>query len=97
MSVRIEPTVGRIVHLRIGAGATPLAGIISAVNADGTINVGYWTGDARHKGAVDVPLVQDGEPAPKRMHATWMAYQKGQAAKTEQLQSQVDSQGAPAV
>jgi hypothetical protein len=34
-------------------------------------------------------LVQAGEPPPAHVHAQWMDYQKGQAAKTEALGQQL--------
>lgn len=90
---KIEPTVGRVVHLRHPAfpGAL-LAGQIAAANEDGTINVGFLSPSGGHHSALNVQLVQDGDVvADVSLYAEWMPYQKGQAAKTEELEKQIEA------
>lgn len=84
----ITPTVGRIVLFRPGANdgignGDALAGIVTAVNEDGTINLGVFSANADFERRLNVPLMQEGEKAPEGSYAHWMDYQLGQAAKTE--------------
>lgn len=90
----IPPTIGRIVLFfpAIDGGrhedGQPFGSMIAGVNDDGTINLLVAARDGSPYGAQNVLLVQDGDEIDQdKAHATWMAYQKGQAAKAEQLQS----------
>lgn len=90
----IPPTIGRIVLFfpAIDAGrhedGQPFGSMISGVNDDGTINLMVAARDGTPYGAQNVILVQDGDEIDQdKAHAFWMAYQKGQAAKAEQLQA----------
>lgn len=80
----IEPTLGRVVHYHPkDEPGERHAAMIAKVNADGTVNLGCLTDNGVHYSAQNVTLVQDGEP--NTGQCEWMAYQKGQAAKTEEL------------
>jgi hypothetical protein len=86
----IKPTVGRVVWVfrpnHTNDPTQPEAALIAYVWNDRLINVG----GVDHSGApfalACLPLVQDDEPKPEGNFAAWMPYQKGQAAKTEQLE-----------
>jgi hypothetical protein len=90
--MRIEPTIGRIVWFfpPIDGGrhedGQPFGSLVAGVNDDGTINLLVAARDGSPYGAANIPLLQDGDAIDQdTAHAVWMPYQKGQAAKTEQL------------
>lgn len=84
----IQPTVGRVVLYRLSENAQARAAIIAHVNEDDTVNLAVFNENGIAGNAVQVPLVQDTEDAPSIGHfCHWMAYQIGQAAKTEELQT----------
>jgi hypothetical protein len=94
----ITPTVGRIVYYWPGGRAQaesgnkqPLAAKIAHVHSDGLINIGYLQHDGAASNATLVPLIQDGDERPDQPFCEWMPYQKGQAAKTEQLEGQLNA------
>lgn len=80
----IEPSVGRIVWVFHTSGK-PLAGIITSVISNEEITVTVFDiGSERHQ---KLPLLQtDADYKGETPYATWMPYQKGQAAKTEALE-----------
>jgi hypothetical protein len=84
--MRIEPTVGRVVHLRLrGADGPTLNASIAGINTDGTINLGFTHESGVHDAIQNVTLIQEGEIAPPHgPYAEWMPFQKGQAQKNEQ-------------
>ena len=90
---KIEPTVGRVMWFwpenSYALGHPPLAATIAAVNNNGTVNIGYLDPTGDHHKAVEVPIHEEGDERPVRRHVEWMPYQKGQAAKTEALETQV--------
>ncbi|MGE0751843.1 MAG: hypothetical protein AB7F39_06720 [Variibacter sp.] len=101
----IKPTVGRIVWYRPDKNdlliarrpGEPLAAMITGVTDDKTVSLSVFSvnGDGPYA-KPNVTLLQDGEPPPadgRSGYAEWMPFQKGQAAKTEQLEKQV-SEGA---
>jgi hypothetical protein len=94
----IYPTPGRIVwyHPAPNAaypkqGGQPQAAIIAAVLEDvELINLTVCAPSGDTYAARNVILLRDGQCAPAdRDYAEWMPYQKGQAAKTEQLAQQL--------
>jgi hypothetical protein len=90
--VRIEPTVGRVVYYIEFEGATPLAAIIAYVNPNASDFVNLMVIDVygMPNSRTAVPLSQDDNGySVVYPHAEWMAYQKGQAAKTEALEAQL--------
>lgn len=100
---RIAPTVGRVIHYYPTAddnGALPppgqpLAGIVASVWNDRCINITYFDANGNAWSKTSVPLVQDDDVTrPGAGYCAWMPYQKGQAAKTEELQMKYDARGA---
>lgn len=90
----IQPTIGRVVLFYPAHSTGAQAAMIANVNPDGTVNLGVLSPLGQHAGVCNVPLIQD-RPEGKLDHnsCTWMAYQKGQAAKTES----VPCPGRPAI
>jgi hypothetical protein len=90
----IQPTVGRVVLFHHCGGLSHLvshgpvlACLIAHVWNDRLINVGGFDSNGMAFGRTSVRLLQDDDVAGKNeIHATWMPYQKGQAAKTEALE-----------
>lgn len=94
----IEPTVARAIwyYPPVAGGrdpnGEPLAATIAKVIDDRHINIGALLGDGTHFAAQNVILVQDGDCFDAdQAYACWMPYQKGQAAKAEQLEQQLGS------
>lgn len=95
--MKIIPTVGRMVHYWPDASEhidrndeQPLSGQIAGVNSDGTINLQILDCRGCARSRVGVVLIQENDERPLHSFAEWMAYQKGQAAKTESLEKQLD-------
>jgi hypothetical protein len=87
----IKPTVGRVVWVfRPGTkdSSQPEAALIAYVWNDRLINVGGIDQNGIAFNLTSLPLVQEDEPKPEGSFATWMPFQKGQAAKTEQLEAE---------
>jgi hypothetical protein len=87
----IKPTVGRVVWYWLAAGSpqrAPLAAIVCGVKSDycKTVRIRPWGALCPH---IDVPLIQEGDERPVTHFCEWMPYQKGQAAKTEALESKL--------
>lgn len=98
----ISPTVARMLHYfptteereRADIGEGPLAAVLAAVIDERTVNIGVFNRGGRVFGRENVTLQQDGDAAPEGGgYCAWMAYQKGQAAKTEQLEKDIASNG----
>ena len=96
----IKPTVGRIVwfypHASDGLYANndgPLAAIIAKVWTDSCVNLGVLDGNGINHSRTSVYLYQGDidRPAIGTGFAEWMPYQKGQAAKTEALEKELDA------
>lgn len=90
----ITPTVGRVVLFHPeqpeGDPLRTLPGLVCAINEDQTINIAFFNEAGNHDCAQNVLLIQDDDPAPvSGCYAEWMPYQKGQAAKAEALESQL--------
>lgn len=91
----IKPTVGRVVWY-YPAGRShedqPNAAIIAYVHSDMMINVGGFDNNGQPFADTSVLLLQGegsyGNPGGGAW-ACWMPYQKGQAAKTEALESKL--------
>jgi hypothetical protein len=98
VSSLIKPTIGRVVWYwptNRTQPEQPHAAIIAHVWRDDLVNLAYFdsNGIARH--ATSVVLRQgEGDQATATMaqdYCEWMPYQKGQAAKAEQLERDVAS------
>jgi hypothetical protein len=94
----IKPTVGRVVWYwpsstadreLCSGGDQPLAALVTHVWSDSCINIAGFDANGVSFNRTSVLLVQDGNPKPDAQYAEWMPYQKGQAAKTEQLETQL--------
>jgi hypothetical protein len=85
----IKPTVGRVVWYWMpnSPQREPLAAMVAAVVTDSIVNLSVIDAEGNQFGQKGVPLVQDGEQPPSMAYCEWMPYQKGQAAKTEALES----------
>jgi hypothetical protein len=82
----ILPTPGRIVWFfpaiaERDPNGQPLAAIVAKVLSERSVNLTVSHGDGTTYAAQGVQLLQDDDAAPETGHATWMPYQKGQAAK----------------
>ncbi|HUP06801.1 MAG TPA: hypothetical protein VMU47_06610 [Caldimonas sp.] len=92
----IEPTVGRVVWIRDRPGAIsraqPEVALITFVRGPSYINVVGWNANGHPFNLHEVPLKQDDpefdtwRQGYQGAFAEWMPYQKGQAARTEQLE-----------
>lgn len=85
----IEPTVGRVVwfHPEIGnrdCGAT-LAAIVCHVWSITCVNLAVFDSNGAPYNRTSVFLWQGDSERPSSQYAEWMPYQKGQAAKVEQM------------
>lgn len=92
----IIPTVGRVVWFWPGEGegiatisGSPLPGIVSAVWSDTCVNLSVFDANGESHSRTSVLLVQEGNERPTSRFCEWTPYQKGQAAKTEQLVAQL--------
>lgn len=89
----IKPTVGRIVLFDDNQTASrKQAAIVTDVHSDICINVCVFPSYGSPVSVTSVRLIQDGEEPPKTgegRFCEWMPYQKGQAAKTEELEAKI--------
>jgi hypothetical protein len=93
----INPTIGRIVWYTGGAGdaptlttAQPAAAIVTYVWGDRMVNLAVFDSNGSHVGRTSVKLLQDGDERPAGgPYCEWMPFQKGQAAKTEELEAKL--------
>jgi glyoxylase-like metal-dependent hydrolase (beta-lactamase superfamily II) len=91
----IKPTVGRVVHfypesndsMLYRGGDTPLAAIITHVHSDYCVNLAVFSAEGYALARTSVRLVHDARPRSGSQFCEWMPYQKGQAAKTEELEA----------
>lgn len=94
----IKPTIGRVVWFHPSsngadssfAPAAICAAIVAHVHSDVLVNLAVFDANGVSHSKTSVKLVQDNEKAPDSgYYCEWMPFQKGQAAKTEALESQV--------
>ena len=99
----IKPTVGRVVWFYPAPGRfypapghsfarkddQPLAAHIAYVWSDHLVNLLVIDHDGRVAACASVPLNQGDEHDQPVPYCTWMPYQKGQAAKAEQLEEKL--------
>lgn len=95
----IKPTVGRVVLYTPSKGSTDaviahgsgkLAAIVTNVWSDTCVNLVVFDGNGVPHSRTSVLLLQDDNPVPEGgFYCEWMPYQKGQAAKTEELEKKL--------
>lgn len=92
----IKPTIGRVVlvhgsNVQNNGPEQPCAALVAFVWSDRLINVGGVNHSGIAFAATSVPLLQDDDVAPTdgSTYAEWMPYQKGQAAKYDELAAKV--------
>lgn len=88
----IKPTIGRVVWYWLAHGTPqrePLAAIIAGVINDSVVNLSVFDHEGNQSGCCGVRLIQEGDERPTTHFCEWMPYQKGQAAKTEALESKL--------
>ena len=86
----ITPTIGRVVLVtRPGnTSGQPEPALISHVWGDRMINVGGFDANGVPFAETSITLLQDDDVG-EGCYAEWMPYQKGQAAKTEELEKKL--------
>ena len=94
----IQPTVGRVVLFHQGtADIFPgshetRAAIVAHVWGDRMVNLCVIDANGDTHSRASVPLVQPEDEAPANgFYCEWMPYQKGQAAKTEEMEKKPQS------
>jgi hypothetical protein len=96
----IKPTVGRVVWFHPSASesdpafapAPICAAIVAHVWSDTCVNLAVFDANGQSHSKTSVTLIQEGDqPLELGYYCEWMPYQKGQAAKTEELESRVSS------
>lgn len=93
----IKPTIGRVVlftpNYQPGGPEhrdQPLVALICYVWSDNLVNLGGFDANGVPFAATSVTLLQDDQPKlPLGHYAEWMPYQKGQAAKVEELEAKL--------
>jgi len=98
----IKPTPGRFVWFSpspTDAGLRfdpqqPLAAIVAYVWNDRLVNLSVIDQNGTHHNRSSITLLQEGdEPPEDRAFAVWMPYQKGQAARAEALEKELNAPG----
>lgn len=82
------PTIGRVVYFFRDNSPHHNAAIVADVIGGHTINLAVINHDGSWGAFTEVPHKDDTKP--HMPHWDWMPYQKGQAAKTEALQDELD-------
>jgi hypothetical protein len=99
----ITPTVGRVVWFAPARGDTamtfgvdqPCAALVAYVWNDRMVNLAVFDHNGAFHARTSVPLLQDDDAKPEGGYfATWMPYQKGQAAKTEAAEAKLAGNAA---
>jgi len=92
----IQPSIGRVIWFTPSVNddpradiKQPLVGLVTYVWHDRLINLTTFDQNGNSLGGrTSVQLLQDDDPKPEHGYfASWMPYQKGQAAKTEALEA----------
>jgi hypothetical protein len=89
----IQPTIGRVVLYHpaftpdSSSNERTFAAIICHVWSDTCVNLAVFDSNGVAGSQTSVFLFQGDSERPSSCYAEWMPYQKGQAAKTEQLQA----------
>lgn len=93
----IKPTVGRVVwfykYNSTKGHQGPLAAHVCKVHSDSCVNLMVISELGTSYSKTSVLLVQENEEVPQNNYCTWMPYQLGQAAKTEQVVADAAKRG----
>lgn len=87
----IIPTIGRVVHYYAGgksalkAGKQPFAALVCCVQSPTLVNLAVFDDKGKSSDVQNVRLMQEGEAYPESPFCCCMAYQIGQAKKTEEM------------
>jgi hypothetical protein len=96
----IQPTIGRVVWYHPSTGdpdlakfsqaheGKPFAAIVAHVWSDTCVNLCVIDPNGQTLGRTSVFLWQGDTDRPSNTYAEWMPYQKGQAARTEELEKE---------
>ncbi len=102
MTKVIPLTPGRIIHFHASEhdgiarlNGQPLPAMIAGIHNDRLVNLSVCDAYGNWQPRSSVVFVQPGDNKPDHAHATWMEYQIGQAAKTEQLEQQLQGGNGP--
>ena len=91
----IKPTIGRVVwfykYVQGQGHKGPLAAHVAFVFSDSMVNLMVIDENGNPHSEMSVYLHQEGDEIPGGNYAEWMPYQKGQAAKTEQLERAIEA------
>lgn len=88
----IKPSIGRVVWYYDDDNQTqPYPGIVCFVHSDNLIDLTIFDNAGKAQPRTNVFLYQGEGEKPTRYYAEWMPFQKGQAAKTEQLENQLQA------
>jgi hypothetical protein len=99
----IRPTVGRVVWVRERTGRInqdqPEVGLVTYVHSDNLVNVAGFDANGEPFRLSSLTLRQAEDDVPVALpwnftHAEWMPYQRGQAARTVELEQQIAKQGS---
>lgn len=97
----IRPTVGRVVwyhpngreELNELDKAQPMAAMVAFVHGDKMVNLSVIDHVGERHAVERVVLLQEGDNPSAGHYCEWMPYQKGQAARTEQLEERLGGGG----
>lgn len=101
----IKPSIGRVVWYHPtendpggkSSSGQPQSALIAHVWSDTCVNLAIFDANGVPYNKTSVLLLQDDNPAPSGGgYAEWMPYQKGQAAKTDQLEQTIAAGTQPA-
>jgi len=87
----IKPSIGRVVWYHpIHEHEQPLAAVVSFVHSNTSVNLAAFHPNGHSFGIENVQLFQgEGSKPENSDYCEWMPYQKGQAAKTEELEKEL--------
>ncbi len=87
----IKPTIGRVVWFwQNSTQSQPFTGLVCYVHNDTTlVNLAVFDANGTSRSETSVFLYPGEGVRPEYRFAEWMPYQRGQAAKTEQIERQL--------
>ncbi len=79
----IQPTIGRVMHYRGGAGEPQRVGIITEVKGIRMVNLAVFSNLGVCYPATSVALRQPGDPEPTGRYCEWLPYQVDEVKEME--------------